>query len=778
MTRSQQVTMSSDGWPTRVWVEPSPVQVPSALQAAVGGHELVARTLVRRGIQDVDAALAFLDPDRYRPAPPSDLPDLLRAAERIERAIAAGEAIGVWGDFDVDGQTATALLYSTLRDLGARVSYHIPNREESHGVHLPALERWIAEGIGLVLTCDTGVTAHEAVAYARSRSVDMLITDHHDLPAELPEACAVVNPKRLPEGHPLRELPGVGCAYMLAEALYDRGGPAEEVARYLDLVALGIVADVARLTGDTRYLLQRGLAALRSTRRAGLVEMLTLNGFDLRWVSEEHIAFMLAPRLNALGRLDDANVAVELLTTEDRTLAHALAAKLEELNDQRKRLCEEVEKAALGQIEKDPSLLEHAVLVLANPAWPGGVLGIVAGRLAARFNRPAILLTAPPGEIARGSARSVEGCNIAAAIAAHAQMLHSFGGHPMAAGLSLETEQIPAFRRALSRTVAAARGPLEATAQPLEIEAYLPLSALSLELVAEVERLAPFGWGNPPLCLATQRLTLIGHWPVGRDGSTLLLNVRDEEGEIRKVVCWHGTDLALPEGPFDLAYTVRASNYRGQREVQVEWVDFRPAKEEVARLARPPRLRIVDRRQALNRRGILDRLRAAEDVQVWAEATHRAEMNGRDRRELEEAAVLAIWTTPPGPDVLRAALELVKPKTVYLFGLDPNLDDPTRFLERLVGLIKTALRTEGGRVSLSLLAAATAQRVATVRVGLEWLAARGYCSLLKEEGDEVWLGEGGTAGEVDVLTARLQELLEETAAYRAYFNRAVKEQLF
>lgn len=764
----------------RLWLEPRPVRVPEALQAAVGGHPLVAETLVRRGINDAAAARAFLDPAYYRPAPPESLPDLAQAVERVERAIRAGERICVWGDFDVDGQTATALLFSTLRDLGARVSYHIPDRQtESHGIHLPALQQSIAEGVTLVLTCDTGVTAHEAVDYARSRSVDVVITDHHDLPPDLPQACAVVNPKRLPEGDPLRELPGVGCAYKLAEALYARAGLPEAAERHLDLVALGIVADVAMQVGDTRYLLQRGMAALRRTERPGLQEMMALSELNPEWITEEHIGFVLAPRLNALGRLSNASAAVEFLTTTDRLRARILAAEMEGLNSQRKLLCEQVEQAALAQIEREPSLLEHAVLVLANSAWPGGVLGIVAGRLAERFNRPAILLMTPPGELARGSARSVEGCNITAAIAAHQEMLHSFGGHPMAAGLVMDAENIPAFRLALSRTVASMRGEAGEVA-PLVIDGYLPLSALTLDLVAELERLAPFGLGNPPLTLATRGLTLTGQRPVGRDGAHLLLYVSDEEGTAQKVIRWQGADLALPEGRFDLAYAVRASNYRGQREVQVEWIDFRPLEEPAATLQpRAPALKIVDHRQALNPRGLLERLRAQHEVQVWAEAGHRAEMAGRDRTELEPGAALAIWTTPPSPSVLRAALERVSPRTVYLFGIDPGLDDAERFLARLAGLVKHVLHAQDGRTHLDVLAAATAQRTATVRVGLAWLAARGHCTVLRQQNGEVLLGPGGEPGdaEIEPITARLQALLAETAAYRAAFVRAESERL-
>ncbi|HZD57245.1 MAG TPA: DHH family phosphoesterase, partial [Anaerolineales bacterium] len=400
------------------WVEPEDVEVPEALQEAVGGQPLVARVLARRGFSAPAEAEAFLNPDCYEPASPNELPGMEAAVERLRRAIRQGEAICVWGDFDVDGQTSTTTLVSTLGDLGAEVSFHIPVRaSESHGVNLPELEKIIRGGAQVVLTCDTGIAAHQAAAYAKNEGVDFLISDHHDPPESLPEALAIINPKLLPSGpdgksHPLVTLPGVGVAYKLAEALYAEAGRREEVEKHLDLAALGIVADIAVQTGDTRYLLQRGLRALRATQRAGVKAMMELAEVNPANLTEEHIGYALGPRLNALGRLSDANLAVEFLTTQDTGRARLLATQLEGLNAQRQLLTSQVFQAAQSQIERDPGLLDYAALVLAHPHWPAGVIGIVASQLVEHYDKPVVLISAPPGETARGSARSVEGCNI------------------------------------------------------------------------------------------------------------------------------------------------------------------------------------------------------------------------------------------------------------------------------------------------------------------------------------------------------------------------------
>ncbi len=585
------------------WLDPAPVDVPDALRETVGGHLLIAGILARRGVIAPDATRAFLDPAAYRPASPLDLPDMAHAVERVRWAIRQREPICVWGDFDVDGQTSTALLVSALRDLGAQVDYHIPNRHnEGHGISLPHLQRVIDAGAKLILTCDTGTAAHEGVEYAQSRGVDVVITDHHQLAEKLPRAYAVVNPQRLDPAHPLRELPGVGVAYKLVEAL------SGDQPALLDLVALGIVADVAVQVRDVRYLLQRGLEALRATRRLGLGALIELAEIDPARITEEQISFALAPRLNALGRLEDANLAVELLTTHDLERARILAQRLEGLNMQRRLLVEQVYAAAQAQIDQNPSLLDFNVLVLTHPHWHSGVLGIVANRLAEQYQRPAILLVTPPGEAAHGSARSVEGVDITAALAANAHLLTQYGGHELAAGLSLPQENISQLRRSLSRSIT-----LPTREPTLSLDGFLSLSEITPEFAADLERLAPFGAGNPKPIFAARDLTIRSHSAAGREDQHHLITVQDAEGVKRRVVWWRSGDL--PTGRFDLAFTIRAVSFQGEPKPQIEWIDARPAEGVVE--VRAPALQIVDYRADPDP---LTRLAALGDAVIWREA--------------------------------------------------------------------------------------------------------------------------------------------------------------
>lgn len=772
------------------WLEPAEINVPADLQNYVGGHPLVARVLVQRGITSPSQAGGFLDPRLYKPTSASDLPNLDIAAARIELAIRNHETLCVWGDFDVDGQTATTLLVSTLRGLGANVTYHIPVRKrESHGIKLEVLQEVLSSGAQMILTCDTGIAEHRAIDYAQSRGVDVIVTDHHTLPSPLPDAHAVVNPQMLPPEHPLRDLPGVGVAYKLAEALYAQAGKTSGAEALLDLVALGIVADVAVQRKDTRYLLQSGLDALRRTQRQGLRAMFELAELNPAQLTEEHIGFVIAPRLNALGRLGDANPIVEFLTTSDLAQARVAAQQLEGLNAERKLLASQIYQGALAQIERDPAMLDYAALVLAHPAWEPGVIGIVAGRLAERFHRPVVLLAggnnAPshwepgsPSGSARGSARSVEGINITEALAAHADLLISFGGHPMAAGLTLEAERIPAFRRALSETVAAMREGPEAAA--LQIDGFLPLSDLSLRLVEDLSRLAPFGPGNPPLRLATRNLALKSWTTIGRTQEHLQLFVEDEAGEVQKVFFWQGADNPLPEGRFDLAYTARASDYRGERRLQIEWVDFRPAKgEEIdLRERRPSGPELVDYRQEAHPAVLLTRLREA-GVQVWAEGEAKKQAGGVDRLGLAPSRELAVWTLPPGPEVWQAALEQVRPEKVYLFSDGAGSDRPDEFLQRLAGMLKFAARARDGVVEIDRLAAGMAHRESAVRKGLEWMAARGLFTVAwLEDGRarvQPGIGKGESASEL--VETGLRQILAETKAYREFFRTASVQRL-
>ena len=761
------------------WEEPAPVDVPAALRDAVGGPPVLAETLVRRGYDTPERARAFLDPRHYRPAPPADLPDMACAADRIERALRDGERIGVWGDFDVDGQTSTTLLVETLRRLGADPVFHIPVRAtESHGVGVEELRGFLDNGVTLMLTCDTGVDATESVEYAAGRGVDVIITDHHELPEELPPALAVINPKRIERPHPLRALPGVGVAFQVARELFGRAGRIEESRALLDLVALGVVADLAEQVDDTRFWLQVGLLVLRRTERIGLQVMMELAELNRETLSEEQISFALGPRLNAIGRLGDANPIVELMTTDSHEAARRQVLQLERMNARRRLLTDQVFDAACDQIEADPGILDNPGLVLFHPDWPPGVIGIVASRLVERFHRPTLLLASPPDGPVRGSARSIAGCNVTAAIAACAELLDGFGGHPMAAGVSLQPERLEPFRRELQGALREQIGD-GPPAPRLPIDGVLDLGQTDLGLVDALAGLGPFGPGNRALTFASHGVTIKGVTGVGQGDAHRKVLVADRTGATRSVMWWQSGGDPPPEGRFDLAYRISARDYRGNRSLQVEWRDARPAAAPtvIASGTEPPA--VVDHRAGGDAAGGLTKLMdgLAERPVIWGEDGAAEPASGRDR--IEPAQTLVVWTTPPGRDELQQVLRRAQPRTLHLFAVDPETAPADRFLHCLAGMCKHAMHHHEGRVALGRLAAASAHREATVRAGLAWLAARGDLTVVREDGESVTLADGGQADPEAAARAEadVREMLTETAAYRRFYATTPLDEL-
>lgn len=766
---------------TPIWIDPNDVVVPENIKRTIDGHHLVAETLVRRGINSPDQIRAFLYPEHYSPSPADEMPGINAAAMRIIQAIDSQETILVWGDFDVDGQTSTTLLVDALRELDAKVTYHIPIRAtEGHGILVEVLEQILAENsaIKLLLTCDTGISAHEAVSFANKKGVDVVITDHHELPEVLPPAHAIINPKQLDQKHPLATLPGVGVTYKLVEALFNRSSLTADShlspEKYLDLVALGIVADVAEQRGDTRYLLQRGLNKLRNTQRLGLQTLLDVTQIIPVQLDEGHIGFGIAPRLNALGRLSDANPIVEFLTTEDSSYARVFATHLEGLNERRKLLTDQIFQAAINQVDQDASFEKQAVLVLAHPGWHTGVIGIVASKIVERYGKPTILLSIGDDGIAHGSARSIEGIHIADAIASQNELLIKYGGHPGAAGLSLSEDAIPQFKRGLGSVIRAQHGG-QPPERVIKIDAYLPLSDISLDLADDIVQLAPFGSGNPPLNLATRNLRLINHSPIGPRKNHLRLVVSDHAENHQKIIWWNGVGNIMPEAevPFDLVYAVSASTFRGERQLQVEWVDFRSMEEINPDAGLLKRLiDVVDYRSEGDQLAILDTIRSSDNIQIWAEGEAKQMVGGLDRNELVVDIPLAVWTAPAGPFEWQQVLDQVKPTRIYLFAVDPKMDDPKVFLARLAGLIKFILRAKNGESHLKFLAAATCQQENTVRMGLLWMEAKGIVKVLQREEATFWLvpGSGNEGRELAKLGTELKSMLVETAAYRLYFK--------
>jgi len=770
------------------WIEPEPVEVPDDFIKIVGGHPVVAHTLYRRGLRNPQEALSFLNPDLFKASPSSDIPGLEKAVSRLIKALEKGETVCVWGDFDVDGQTSTALLISALRNINIDTVYHVPLRDiESHGVNIPFLEKIIGDDhhpkINLLLTCDTGIASHEAIKFANQSGVDVIITDHHDLPEKLPDAETILNPKMLAEDHPLRNLPGVGVAYKLIEGLYTRIGLNDEVDQFLDLVALGIVSDVVMITKDNRYLLQSGIKKLRQAERPGLQALYELIELDPNLISEEHIGFIIGPRLNAVGRLDDAAKGVELLLTDNMARARILALELETFNSRRKLLINQVYQAALSGIEKNPGLMENKVIVISNPTWPPGIIGIVASKLVEKYNKPVILISTADGHAGKGSARSVERVDISAAIRDSSRFLLEYGGHPMAAGLKIDPAKIEDFTKSISDYVVALDIP---DVKEAVFDGTIDLGEICMGFIEDVERLASFGPGNRQLIFMSEDLKFQNYTTLGREDEHISLSVSDREESKYRLIWWNGVDefdkKYLENSRFNLLYTASSSSFRGSKSVQLEWVDFQVIEKKITDLE-PSRIwKIRDFRKIHSKLEKLTQMEIGEETQIWIEAGGDSELRTKgihrkieaalvDRYNIKPASRLVIWTTPPGRWELRHVIEQLSPTELIFFCVNPNSLDFHSFMKQLMGMVKFGINSNNDILDVQKMAGYLGQREITIRKGLDWIISKGYIMPSIEGTFEIATrNEFLKTDESELLMNQIELLIEETNAYRNYLK--------
>lgn len=525
----------------RAWQTQRPgEEAAKALAEAIGAPVLLARVLLARGLDTPQKAMELLAGS----PPMSDaflLRDMDKAAARILRAVDAGEPIVIYGDYDVDGITATALLYEYLRGMGASVRCMLPSREgEGYGLSDKAIETLAAKGCKLIVTVDNGISAAPQAARAKELGIDLVITDHHLPPDALPDAAAVVDPARPDDESPFKALSGAGVAFKLCAAL--AGCAPDEMLDFCgDLAAIGTVADVMPLTGENRTLVKAGLAALRNTERPGLAALFEAAGIEPEQLTADSISYGLGPRLNAAGRMGSAGLALRLLLCEDEEDARRIAGELSALNTARQA----AERAIMEQVEAElaarPALLHQRILVLWGEGYHPGVVGIVASRLTERYGRPVMLITLSGGE-GKGSGRSVPGINLHAAIAACSHLLLRYGGHALAAGLSLRRENLEPFRAAINDW--AARNHPVLTPPPLRLDAPVRLAELEVEAVRSLGWLAPCGSGNPDPLFLIEDVLLDGVWPIS-EGRHIRLRLRQDEQTFTAV--WFGmTEQKLP----------------------------------------------------------------------------------------------------------------------------------------------------------------------------------------------------------------------------------------
>ncbi|MDX1675120.1 MAG: single-stranded-DNA-specific exonuclease RecJ [Longimicrobiales bacterium] len=554
-----------------------PDEVVRDLGRALKLPEPLCRLLAARGHTTPAAAKAFLRPSLSDLHDPAQLADMDRAVDRLERALDDGETVFVHGDYDVDGMCAAALYTRVLDRLGGRVVPFVPHRmRDGYDLGPSGVRQAREAGAAVILTADCGIVAHAAVAAAGEAGMDVIVTDHHTPGATLPDAVAVVNPKREDCAYPNRHLSGTGVAYKVALALARRRGlPDEEIHYTLDLVALATVADVMPLEGENRILTRYGLRVLEQTRTPGLRALREAAGLGDRSLTAGHLSHVMAPRLNAVGRLEDAAAGLRLLLASEGE-AGGLARDLEAVNARRQAVDREILGQALDALDGYDPETDRGV-VLAGTGWHPGVIGIVASRVVERIHRPTVLIAVEEGKaVSRGSARSVPGFDLLDAIRACGEHLERFGGHAAAAGFDIRTDRIDAFRAAFAD---AARDRLPEPPVPEQrIDLELTLEEITPELVRYMAYGAPYGLGNPTPVFALRGVEAAGVRAVG-DGSHLKLRLVDGDRSIPaigfRMMETHGE--AARSGRVDAAVKLEADEWRGRRRIQAKLVDLRSA---------------------------------------------------------------------------------------------------------------------------------------------------------------------------------------------------------
>ncbi|MBI4296857.1 MAG: single-stranded-DNA-specific exonuclease RecJ [Chloroflexi bacterium] len=555
------------------WNLPAPVPGGHAA-STLGFSPLMAQLLANRGLSEPQQIQAFLSADAMPASDPFLLPDMSPAVSRILRAVLSGETIAVYGDFDVDGITATALMAQSLASFGVKVIPYIPHRlTEGYGLRNAALDSLRQQGASLVITVDCGISSANEVEHAQKLGLDIIITDHHAVPPAMPPALAIINPKRADSRYPFPDLAGVGVALKLCQALCQSlGKNLSEASGALALVALGSVADVVPLLGENRSLVRLGLQRLNSTPCLGLVEMMTQTGLSPGSLGTEEISWAIAPRLNAAGRLDHAMNSYKLLTTDSLEEARELVVWLEQKNTERQELTSEFFDRAKEQVQAKGIL---PILIVSGAEYPVGIAGLVASKLSEEYYRPAIVVRT--GEkLSRGSCRSIPEFNIVQALNQCHELLSQFGGHSQAAGFTLPTENLPQLEQHLGQIAAGELS--QADLRPrLDIDAVVNLSQLGGNTYQALQALSPFGCANPDPTFLSFNVEVLNCRIMGNSGGHLKLKLKQSKTVWDGVGFGLGNYLCEVASPIDIVYNLSVDRWDGQERLRLNILDFAPS---------------------------------------------------------------------------------------------------------------------------------------------------------------------------------------------------------
>ncbi len=719
------------------WVYPENKQVSTELVKAAGSH-VVAQLLLNRGIDTPEKIKAFLNLDNTKISSPFIFEHMDKAVNRINQAIEKQEHIVIYGDFDADGVTSTSLLFKTLKHLNANVSFFIPDRsEEGHGLNSASICKLISsKKAKLIITVDCGVSNITEIALAKSFGTDVIITDHHEAPEVLPSAYAIINPKLMDEDTDLKYLAGVGVAYKLASALLESHNKVDYTDNILCLVAVGTIADVVPLLGENRALVHRGLKLLSRDRAPGLVKLLEIAGCNLDQVSANSIAFGVAPRINAIGRLAEASLAVDLLISDNIEEIEIIAKKLNNNNKIRQQMCESTFIEATSKVNNECDLEKEKAIILADPNWHPGIIGIVASKLVEKFYRPAFLISIDEEKNkARCSARSIEGVNLHEILSHNAESFEVFGGHAFAAGFALDLNKVSfeELKNKLNSTVNRFSG-TDFLEPKLKIDLDINSNDLSIDLIEELDKLAPFGECNPFPVFSISNLTLKQFKTMGSANNHLKIFLADDNDNMFEAVWWQNNNLDIAVlDKVNVAFAPDINTFGGKTKVQLIIKDIQKTdsvvnqtlsnqtkKESLSEKSVLSDLnssgpKWVDHRSKVNfEKNLINYLKLSKkSISIFAEDSNSLEILKKDqilitrivnRLSIEKADELFIFDMPTDLDTLINLLEKSEAKLVHIIGKNITEIDPNKVIKTMSGMLKFAHTNKNGEININQIA--------------------------------------------------------------------------
>jgi len=731
------------------------IKTPEELIHACEGNEFLARILFNRGIDTYEKALEILDSSRYTPFNVLDFPRINEAVDMILTSINNNEKILVYGDYDVDGVTATTVLTDGLRKLGVEVIYHVPDRfSEGYGMNLDVIKGLNDENVKLIVTCDCGIANFDEIDLAKQMGIKVVLTDHHTIGASLPNADVVVNPKLLEEGHKARNISGCAMAYYLIKALYNKLGREEETDNYLDLVALSLLADVVPLVDESRYLLKKGLPYLYNSQRIGMRALLEQIGKPVE--NTEDISFQIAPRINAAGRMDSATIPVEMFLTDDMEKAKEYAARIETYNTDRKNIQKEIFESAQRIVEEDKK--NKKILVIFGEAWHHGVTGIVAGKICELYRKPTIILTTTEdGENVVGSARSIEDVNIYEVLSKHKEYLTKFGGHSGAAGLSLLKTNLDSFTKALEQYADIYFE--EVADEKIYADINLNIKDINEGILELISKLEPYGeaFDSPIFC--SKDINIISDAIKGAGHHFMV--IEDKDSSHINAVKWNSGMESYQRQHADLLYTIYKDTFNGNNEIKLKI-------EEVADYFDESQTQV----EYIKRIGepIEEVIWEYKNAQIFYEGpeTFKPNLLAKSLDNIKESETVILYSVPRNKERLKQLIKKTNANIIvenYNYVPQYSLE---QFIKMFLGNIKYLINNKEGATTIKEMAKLLNIDEDFLLVFCEYMTKKGYIEFTKAE-NTIIFNKGSKKEVVDKRTEEIvKKYLLDKEAYVRY----------